>query len=65
MSLGEIIYMEKEAYERDQINWACSAQNAELLPKKKPSKHRPRTQVSAIFEGYYAKYGREKHGQGG
>lgn len=66
MTLGEIIYMENEASERDQINWACSAQNSKLLPKKKvsPQKSKERAaqaikaKVSPIFENYYAKHGR-------
>lgn len=68
MTLGEIIYMENEASERDQINWACSAQNSKLLPKKKvsPQKSKERAaeaikaRVSPIFERYYAEHGRPK-----
>ncbi len=69
LTLGEIIYMENKAHERDQINWACSAQNSELLPKKtttKQSKEKAakiiQARVSPVFEKYYATYGnpREK-----
>lgn len=39
-TLGEIMYIEHLAHEREQIAWACSAQSKELLPdsvkKKKP-----------------------------
>jgi hypothetical protein len=64
MTLGEILYAENEAHERDQINWACSAQNDKLLPKRKAhrqSKKRASEQikrsVSPHFEAFYAKYG--------
>jgi hypothetical protein len=58
--------MEKEAHERDQINWACSAQNEKLLPKassKSPQKSKEaageqiKQMVSPVFEKYYREYG--------
>jgi len=66
--------MENTAHERDQINWACSAQNNELLPKPKTAKSTKaskeaaakviKARVSPIFEKYYATYGKpvRKHG---
>lgn len=72
--MGEIIFMENIAHERDQINWACSAQNSELLPKPKSTKSTKagkeaaakaiKARVSPIFEKYYATYGKpvKKHG---
>lgn len=70
LTLGEIIYMENKAHERDQINWACSAQNSELLPKKttpKQSKEKAakiiKARVSPVFEKYYATYGNPKKKQ--
>ena len=65
--------MENTAHERDQINWACSAQNSELLPKPKTAKSVKaskeaaakaiKARVSPIFEKYYATYGKpeKKH----
>lgn len=62
--------MENTAHERDQINWACSAQNSELLPKKpatKQSKQKAseaiKARVSPIFEKYYATYGNPRKKQ--
>lgn len=61
LTLGEIIYMESKAHERDQIAWACSAQNSELLPKPKSTKKSAAAvihkRVSPVFEKYYATYG--------
>ena len=37
LTFGEIIYIERAAHERDRIQWACSAQNKDLLPKKRKS----------------------------
>jgi len=68
LTLGEIIFMENTAHERDQINWACSAQNSELLPKPKTAKSVKaskeaaakaiKARVSPMFEKYYAEHGR-------
>lgn len=65
LTLGEIIFMENTAFERDQTNWACSAQNEKLLPKRKDTKKSKKAaseaikaRVSPIFEKYYATYGR-------
>ena len=46
-TLGEIMYIEHIAHERDQINWACSAQSKELLPKS-VRKQKPGTGKAAI-----------------
>jgi len=61
MTLGEIIYMENEAHERDQINWACSAQNNELLPKPRTGKspQKKKLGVRAAFDQYYAEHGKK------
>ena len=37
-SLGTILYLQRIAHERDQINWACSAQSEKLLPDSMRSK---------------------------
>lgn len=69
LTLGEIIYMENKAHERDQINWACSAQNSALLPKtpvknnKKAAAEIIKARVSPIFDNYHAKYGRPTPGK--
>lgn len=41
------MYIEQIAYERDQINWACSAQSKELLPKS-IRKQKPGTGKAAV-----------------
>ena len=58
LTFGEILYMENEARERDQINWACSAQNEKLLPKKKATNNKQavaraiEARVGSIFSAY-------------
>lgn len=57
--------MEKEAYERDQTYWACSAQNSKLLPKKKVTNNKKsvgqqiKDRVSPIFDAYRAAQGKK------
>lgn len=67
MSLGEIIFMEGEAHERDQIQWACSAQNDKMLPKRKKKKGSIKQQiqqrVSPVFEAYYREHGHPTKGK--
>lgn len=41
------MYIEHIAHERDQINWACSAQSKELLPKS-VRKQKPGTGKAAV-----------------
>ncbi|WP_230687855.1 hypothetical protein, partial [Streptococcus pneumoniae] len=36
LTLGEILYIETEAFNRDRIYWACAAQDSSLLPKTTP-----------------------------
>ena len=58
LTFGEIAYMEREAGYRDQIQYACSAQNPDLLPKKKSSTPKQnaatvlKNRVGGIFESY-------------
>lgn len=48
--------MELEAHRRDQISWACSAQDSKLLPKtpahnsKKAAGEKIKQMVSPLFE---------------
>jgi hypothetical protein len=55
--------MEKEAHDRDQTHWACSAQNSKLLPKRPPQKNKAAVAkqinaiVNPIFDDYEKKYG--------
>lgn len=48
--------MEKEAHEREQISWACSAQDSKLLPKRTLTKQQAskkiKSMVSPMFEAY-------------
>ena len=36
LTIGDILYIEQEAFHRDRIYWACSAQDSSLLPKVPP-----------------------------
>ncbi len=56
-SLGELMYIEKIAHERDQINWACSAQSKELLPEsiRKPKPGTGRAAVQSVVAGLVSK----------
>jgi len=45
--MGEILYIEESAHERDQVLYACAAQEPKLLP---PQKAAPKGSGSAIFK---------------
>jgi hypothetical protein len=53
------MYIELIASERDQINWACSAQSNELLPQRIKSRSKSKgsgaAQLRAAVEGMVAK----------
>ena len=53
LTLGEIIYVEKLAHERDQINWACSAQSKELLPKTKKKSQQAKAEWNGRIRGHF------------
>lgn len=58
-TLGEIMYIELLASERDQIHWACSAQSNELLPQsiknRSKAKGSSAAQLRAAVTGMVAK----------
>lgn len=36
LTLGQVLDIEQEAFNRDRIYWACAAQDPSLLPKQTP-----------------------------
>lgn len=52
-TLGEILDMIQARDEETQINWACSAQSPEMLPKRyksAPAKKKTASFIKGIFE---------------
>ena len=55
LTLGEILYIEQEAFNRDRTYWACSAQNAALLPPQPPSPGKGVANLTAAVNKYRGK----------
>ena len=52
LTLGEILYIETEAFNRDRVYWACAAQDSSLLPKTTPPPGAAQAKMEAVVKKY-------------